>query len=183
MSYKPVTNQLPNLRADLSRIRHPSVELRSLHTALQGLEGCAPTSGTGRCFHAFLPYCVATSGVLIHINTVWNVWKICAGMHVCMHVCTYVCMYVRTYVCTHVRIYICTYVCKYVCTYVRMYVCMYVCMHVCMYVCTYVRTCAQSLQKSLIKVATLIKWSGGLPKIMVLETLIKWSGILARSLN
>ena len=35
----------------------------------------------------------------------------------------------------------------------------------------------QSLQKSLIKVATLIKWSGGLPKIMVLETLIKWSGI------
>ena len=41
----------------------------------------------------------------------------------------------------------------------------------------------QSFQKSLIKVATLIKWSGGLPKIMVLEALIKWSGILARSLN
>ena len=41
----------------------------------------------------------------------------------------------------------------------------------------------QSLQKSLIKVATLIKWSGGLPKILVLQTLIKWSGILARSLN
>ena len=42
---------------------------------------------------------------------------------------------------------------------------------------------AQSFQKSLIKVATLIKWSGGLPKIMVLEALIKSSGILARSLN
>jgi len=42
---------------------------------------------------------------------------------------------------------------------------------------------AQSFQKSLIKVATLIKWSGGLPKIMVLEALIQWSGILARSLN
>ena len=45
------------------------------------------------------------------------------------------------------------------------------------------RCAAQNFQKSLINVATLIKWSGGLPKIMALETLINRSGILARSLN
>ena len=141
----------------LAHIRHATLLYVLMHLHTYVMLGCCTFSCT--CIHTS---CYAAVRSLMHLHT-----------YVMLRCCTFSCTCAHTSCYAAVR--------SHALAYIRHATLLYVLMHLHTYV--MLRCCTQSLQKSLIKVATLIKWSGGLPKIMVLEALIKWSGILARSLN